>query len=62
MKDSKRISAEVDNNQVKVIPQRFGGTTGANKGYHDIEDRIIYSSFDTQELGQKIMQAFALCE
>ena len=63
MKTSKSVGIEFSNDKVILTPDRFGGTSGPNKGYHPLEDKkIICENLDPETLGHALIQAFERCE
>ncbi len=62
MKASKAVSLEMNEDSVVMTPSRFGGTSGDNKGYHDLDDKAITCDLDPETLGRSLIQAFTLCE
>ncbi|MFN7710600.1 MAG: hypothetical protein ACK5O7_06555 [Holosporales bacterium] len=63
MKKSKRIGAVIQKDGVIILtPKFFGGTSGPNKGYHDLKNKEIISSSESEELGRNVMKALELCE
>lgn len=63
MKSSKSIKVyENDEGSITILPAKFGGVSGPNKGYRDLKDKAIKSSFDPDELGKNVIKALELCE
>ena len=63
MKSSKRMSVyEKEDKTINLLPLRFRGATGPNRGYDFLEDKAIISSTDPEELGRNVIKALELCE
>ena len=63
MKNSTTISVyENEDGSIKLLPLRFRGATGPNRGYDFLEDKAIISSTDPEELGRNVLKALELCE
>jgi hypothetical protein len=63
MKASKRLEIELENQKITITPNRFGGTSGDDRGYHSLDDKaIICETQDPETLGKALLQAFELCE
>ena len=63
MKNSTTISVyEKEDGSIKLLPLRFRGATGPNRGYDFLEDKAIISANDPKELGRNVINALELCE
>lgn len=61
-KQASMISVTRTGNTVSFTPQRNGGATGADKGFHALDERAVTLDEPTQEAaGEAVLRVFNIC-
>lgn len=63
MKASQVVEIEEKGSSIELLPLRFKGTTGKNRGYDFLTEKAITcTDLSPETLGKSLIQAFELCE
>lgn len=61
-KQASMVQVTCDGNTLTCTPQRNGGATGNDKGFHAIDERAITLNQPTEDAaGEAVLRAFSLC-
>lgn len=65
MMNSKSVEISRDNDLITFLPTKNGGTSGKNKGYSPIQEKMLvmdFNYFKDTEIGECLEEAFLFCE